>query len=306
MTRQRLILGWLFVALMTPAAFTQQRQNANKTYPPKFEDARTEVYKTVGDVKLNLYLFHPEGHQASDSRPAIVFFFGGGWRGGSPAQFQQQCRHLAERGMVAITADYRVASRHQTKAVKCVSDGKSAIRWVRQNAQRLGIDPNKIAAGGGSAGGHVAACTGVLEGFDEAGEDTSISSRPNAMVLFNPALVLAPTEANQNIDEKRLAQLKERMGVEPKQLSPYHQVTKGVPPTLILHGTGDTTVPFATAKLFTEKMKSMDNACQLVGFEDRPHGFFNYGKRDNQDYLATVNAMDDFLVKQGFLKPAKK
>ena len=86
------------------------------------------------------------------------------------------------------------ASRNQVKAVSCVADAKSAIRYVRQNAARLGVDPNRLAAGGGSAGGHLAACTGVIQGFDEAGEDTSISSVPNALALFNPAVALAPVD----------------------------------------------------------------------------------------------------------------
>ena len=91
-------------------------------------------------------------------------------------------------------ADYRVRSRHNTLAVTCVEDGKSAVRWIRKNAERLGIDPNRIAAGGGSAGGHVAACAGVVPGLDAANESVEISSVPNALALFNPAMMLAPIE----------------------------------------------------------------------------------------------------------------
>src|SRR6185503_1822467 len=120
-------------------------------------------------------------HKPTDKSPAIVFFFGGGWTNGSPGQFEEHCKHLGSRGLVAITADYRVASRQQVKAVSCVADAKSAIRYVRKEAARLGIDPDRIVAGGGSAGGHIAACTGTIDGFDEAGEDKSISSVPNAM-----------------------------------------------------------------------------------------------------------------------------
>ena len=69
--------------------------------------------------------------------------------------------------MVAMTADYRVASRHGTQARHCVADGKSAVRWIRQHAGRLGVDPHRVAAGGGSAGGHGAACTGVIAQGDE-------------------------------------------------------------------------------------------------------------------------------------------
>src|SRR5436190_14367525 len=186
---------WFLIAAALAGVATAQEQKGFRAYPPKLDEAAIETYKTVGDTKLNLWVYYPPGHKASDKRAAIVFFFGGGWTGGSPQQFEQHCKHLASRGMVAMTADYRVASRNQVKAVSCVADAKSAIRFVRKEAGRLGIDPNRIATGGGSAGGHIAACTGVVSGFDESSEDAAISSVPNALALFNPVVVLAPDKA---------------------------------------------------------------------------------------------------------------
>jgi acetyl esterase len=271
---------------------------AAQPYPPKLEGARIETYKTVGDVALKLHIFEPAG-PAKTNRPAIVFFFGGGWTNGSPTQFEQHCRHLAARGMVAITADYRVASRHQVKPTACTADAKSAIRWVRQNAQRLGIDPQRIAAGGGSAGGHLAAATATLPEFDEPGEDLKISAVPNALVLFNPALVFAPLEG---VDlqgfESRVGA--DRMGTDPRKLSPAHHVKRGAPPTIIFHGKADTTVPFSTAEAFTTIMKRAGNHCELVGYEGQAHGFFNYARPGNR-YAETVAAMDQFLVSLGWL-----
>jgi acetyl esterase len=294
---------WMLLSvatLMLVGWASAQDAKKNAGYPPSFPEAKAEVYKTVGDVKLNLHIFNPPDHMATDKRAAIVFFFGGGWTNGNPRQFEQQCKHLASRGMVAITADYRVASRHQVKAVSCVADAKSAIRYVRQETARLGIDPNKIAAGGGSAGGHIAACTGTIEGFDEAGEDTSVSSVPNAMVLFNPALVLAPVEG-LTLDLGRVASMSDRMGVDPQKLSPYHHVRKGAPPTLILHGKADSTVPYATAEAFAKAMTAAGNQCELVGYEGQPHGFINYGRGDGAHYAKTVRAMDEFLAKLLYL-----
>ena len=136
---RRLTMLLVLLALTASSATGQQRQTkTNRGYPPKLDGAKVEVYKTIGDVKLNIYIFTPEDHKSTDSRPAIVFFFGGGWKGGSPAQFQEHCRYLASRGMVAMTADYRVLSRHKTKAIKCVADGKSAVRWIRANAKTTG------------------------------------------------------------------------------------------------------------------------------------------------------------------------
>ncbi len=294
----------LLVVAFSSTSLAQQAQKKRqnqRVYPPVLGDARTEVYKTVGDVNLNIYIFEPENHQASDRRSAIVFFFGGGWRSGSPQQFEEHCKYLASRGMVAMAADYRVSSRHGTKALQCVADGKSALRWIRAHAKRLGIDPKRVAAGGGSAGGHVAACTGTIDGLDEAGEDASVSSRPDCMVLFNPAVVLAPAGEQLPFPEKRMAELMERMGIKPERLSPYHNVEKGAPPTILFHGTGDTTVPYQTAELFAKRMTERGNTCRLVPFEGRSHGFFNYGRNGNEDFKTSVRAMDEFLAENGFL-----
>ena len=273
---------------------------AAQSYPPTFEGARAEVYKTVGDTKLSLFIFEPTSGP-KENRPAIVFFFGGGWTNGSPTQFEQHCRYLATRGIVAITADYRVASRQQVKPTACVADAKSAVRWLRANAARLGLDPHRIAAGGGSAGGHIAGATGTLPDFDEPTEDAKISSVPDALVLFNPALTLAPVAG---LDLKGFGTTvgAERLGTEPAKLSPTHHVKRGTPPTIIFHGRADTTVPFTTVEAFTNAMKQAGNRCELVGYEGQTHGFFNYGRGDNSSYHATLLATDKFLASLGWLK----
>ena len=204
--------------------------------------------------------------------------------------------------MVAMAADYRVSSRHKTKADKCTADAKSAVRWIRKHAARLGVDPQRVAAGGGSAGGHLAACTGVVPGFDEPGEDTEISSVPNALALFNPALILANVNGRAPFEAERIAGISARMGTDPVKLSPYHHVAKGAPPTIIFHGTGDTTVAFWTAELFAEAMQKAGNRCELVAANGQPHGFFNFGRDNNVPYRQTVHALDKFLASVGFLE----
>jgi len=145
---------------------------------------RKVVYKTVGDVELKLHVFEPQGHSADDRRPAIVFFFGGGWKGGSPGQFYPHCIYLAhKRGMWAAAAEYRVKSRHGTTPIECVKDGKSAVRYIRSHANKLGVDPQRIAAGGGSAGGHVAAATATVDAFNEDSDDMSVSAVPDALTI---------------------------------------------------------------------------------------------------------------------------
>jgi len=290
------------------------QESESKQLKKQLQDAgaKVAVYKTTEDskgeeVKLNIYIFNPSDHKETDKRAAIVFFFGGGWNGGSPNQFAKQCEYLASRGMVAMTADYRVLSRQGTKAIACVSDGKSAVRWIRQNAEKLGVDPDKIVSGGGSAGGHVGACTGVIKTLDEETEDSSISSVPNAMVLFNPALVLAPVEGLEVSKERKakMAGLKKRVGADPKTISPLHHVTNGLPPTIIFHGKKDKTVPYRTVEAFTEAMVKAGNRCELKGYEGQGHGFFNFKRKDGK-YDEIVKEMDAFLDSLGYLaKPSK-
>jgi acetyl esterase/lipase len=204
--------------------------------------------------------------------------------------------------MVAITADYRVASRHQVKPVTCVADAKSAVRWVRANAARLGIDPRRIAVGGGSAGGHLAAATATLPGLDDPADDLRVSAVPDALVLFNPGLVLAELPG---LDLKGFGTRvpEERLGAAPRALSPAHHVRPGLPPTIIFHGEADTTVPYATAAAFTRLMQAAGNRCELRGYPGQPHGFFNHGRAEGK-YAETLAAADDFLVSLGWI-PAR-
>ncbi|MEM9157578.1 MAG: alpha/beta hydrolase [Verrucomicrobiota bacterium] len=280
----------------------RQAAPAPKTLP----GAKTEIYKTVGDVELPLHIFTPEDHNSEEKVPAIVFFFGGGWNSGSPAQFQRQCEYLASRGMVAIAVEYRVARRHGVKVVSCVADAKSALRWTRQNASRLCIDPDRIAAGGGSAGGHLAAALATISKYDEASEDLSISSVPNALVLFNPAIVVAPVPGERELPEDRLAQLEKRFGVPPETLSPYHNIDKSLPPTVIFHGTEDKTVPYRTVEIFEEKAKPKGLQCKLFGYEGEGHGFFNLRTDRSEMFIATLTETDKFLTSLGYLKGKPK
>jgi acetyl esterase len=256
--------------------------------PPDLKGARVEIYRKVDATELKLWIFGESDREVK--KPAIVFFFGGGWTSGSPDQFENQARHFAQRGMIAITADYRVKSRHGVLPVECVKDAKAAIAWVRENARRLGIDPDKIAASGGSAGGHLAAATGTISGF---GSD----ERPNAMILFNPGCTLAAIEDWQPPASKAQLSL-ERLGVEAQVISPAHHIGPHTPPTLILHGKKDTTVPYASVAAFESVMKKAGRPCKLVGYEDAGHGFFNRG----EDYTRTLAEADRFLVDLGWIK----
>ena len=258
---------------------------------------RQVVYKTVDSVALKLDIFQPEGYAVTDQRPTIIFFFGGGWSSGTPKQFYEQAQALADKGMLAISADYRVAKRNKTTPFDAVTDAKSAVRWVRQHAGELGVDPDRIVTSGGSAGGHVAACTGVIEGFEAQGEDVLISSVPNAMILFNP--VLDTTEKGYGL--KKVTEARKT------EISPCHHVHSGIVPTIIFHGTADTTVPFENIERFTQLMKEAGNTCDLVPYVGANHGFFNGSyfrpkTKDTSAYESTLCKSIAFLSSLGYIE----
>jgi acetyl esterase len=257
---------------------------------------QTMVYKTIRSTKLKLYIFQPSVRNDMEKLPAIVFFHGGAWSGGHAWQFIPQCKYLTELGMVAISVEYRVRKRQGATPFDCVADAKSAVRYVRARAREFGIDENRIVAAGGSAGGHMAACTALIKDFDETNEDLSISSVPNALVLFNP--VLDVPEIVNNLPKKIIKALEGKEA----EISPIHHLSEGAPPTIIFHGTADDAVPFHQATRFCETMKKYNNNCEVVPFEGLGHGFFNYNKGENPAFFSTMEKTDKFLISIGYLK----
>lgn len=281
-----------------------QNQNSN-SWPPEIDSDTTFNYKIIDETKLNLWVFNPSKRYKSDEKPAIIFFFGGGFRAGTPKQFLEHSKYLSARGIVSIVADYRVSSRNKTRPIKCLNDAKSAIRWVRKHSKSLGIDPNRIIAGGGSAGGALAALTGTVSMFDEENEDLNISSKPNAMVLFNPGVIMSPVKEyplSVMSERRKKSASKLNLGVEPKFFSPYNYINDKTPPTIIFHGKNDTTIDPKTVVLFNQKMKKFGNNSELYLYEGKTHGFFNYGLEHNGPFVDTMRKVDDFLVNLGYIQ----
>ena len=266
--------------------------------PDQIIPFKQTVNSTGGAVTLNLHVFTPPGHQPSHQRPAIVYFFGGGWVSGSPSHFHPQCEYLASRGMVAISAEYRVKTPHGTTPQECVKDGKSAIRYVRQNAAALGVDPNRIAAGGGSAGGHVAAAAGTLAAYEEAGENLAISSKPNALVIYNGVVDNGPgPPAGWGYSTVQAYW---------QTISPLHNITATAPPTTLFLGTNDSLVPVSVGTSYQATMEAAGRRCDLHFYQGQPHSFFNYDVLNDSSgpyygYRDTLFKTDEFLVSLGWL-----
>ncbi len=253
--------------------------------------AQVEIYKQVEESQLRISIFSPAAQNNNTSFPAAVFFFGGGWRRGTVKQFEERCHDLAARGMVTMAVDYRVSTRQKSTPVQSVQDAKSVMRWVRRNAVRLHIQPDSIVAFGGSAGGHLALSAAVLTGFNEPNEDSSLSTRPNALVLFNPVVKTTPGGYGH-----------EWLAEKAEAFSPVAHLQRGNPPTIIFHGEADTTVPIANVEEFCQKMHTLGNDCELYRFAGQKHGFFNSLPKDSAIYNDINTRIDQFLTKYGYLK----
>ncbi len=254
-------------------------------------EGEAHVYKTVGERKLRLYVTKPAEWKASDQRPAIVFYHGGGWVGGAPGQFTEHAKYFASRGLVTVQVEYRLLDRKKNEPpTVCVHDAKSAMRWVRGHAGELGIDPDRIASAGGSAGGHLAAFVGTVDGLDDPADNLKISAKSNAMVLFNPVFDNGPNGWGHA-----------RVGDRYREFSPLHNVSADDPPAIVFLGSADKLIPVETAKNFQKAMEKAGRKCTVKIFEGEPHGFFNYGRGGNKPYYETVLAADRFLASLGWL-----
>lgn len=249
----------------------------------------TQVYKKVGERELKVLIEKPKDWNAKDQRPAVVFFFGGGWVGGTPEQFRGQSEYLASRGLVCFRVEYRTISKDDPgPPVVCVQDAKSAMRWVRAHASELGVDPQKIAAAGGSAGGHLAAFVGMVKGGDDPKDYAMISPVANALILFNPVFDNGPEGGWGNA----------RVGDRVKEFSPAHNISGAAPPTIIFLGRKDNLIPVATVERFQAKMKAAGVRCDAHFYDEQGHGFFNKPPFKTQ----TLIEADKFLESLGWLK----
>lgn len=249
------------------------------------------VYKKAGERELKLFIEKPADWKATDKRPAMVFYFGGGWVGGTPMQFAKQSAYFASRGMVGVRVEYRtIPAGDKGPPTVCCADAKSAMRYVRGHAAELGIDPARIAASGGSAGGHLAAFTAMVSGQDDGQDDVSISPKPNALVLFNPVFNNGPGQWGH-----------ERVGARFMEFSPAHHITKDAPPTIVFLGDSDKLIPVSVVRDFETGMKAAGVRCDAHIYPKAGHGFFN----TDPAYTQTVDEADKFLTSLGWLSALK-
>jgi acetyl esterase len=263
---------------------------------PASQAPAEHIYAQPNGTQLKAYVFSPD-KTAKRSRSAIVLFHGGGWSMGEPSWAFARAKHFAERGMVAVAAQYRLSDQKEITPHEAMADARAAIRWVRGHADSLGIDPKRVAAFGWSAGAHLAASAAI---FDKDASAYGVSARPDALVLLSPAVSLGADSWAQRL-------LMDRGSA--RDISPDEHVRKGLPPTLILQGDVDTVTPMAGSQRFCERMRAAGNVCQLQVYKGFGHLFTPADTPDDgmpqPDPATSAAAMaraDRFLESLGFLK----
>lgn len=239
------------------------------------------TYKTVenGKLPLTLHVFKPAGWMPTDKRPVLLTFHGGGWAAGEPSTQYYMADRLAQRGWVGISVKYRLTNKFHpgTTPFDAVRDARSAVRYVRAHATELGIDLDRLVVNGGSAGGHLAAATALFDDINDEADDLKIPTKPQLMLLFYPVIDTSPDGYGHKL-----------LGENWKTISPVDRVTRGLPPTLLLHGERDTVTPYAGAKLFHERMIAAGNDCELITGKGG-HGYFTYEQAPLDEALAQVD-----------------
>jgi len=260
---------------------------------PVGDGAEGKTYKTVDGKGLTLWIYKPGNWRANDRRPCVVWFFGGAWKVGTPEQFVAQSKDLAKRGMVAVTVEYRVNSRHGSTPIESTMDARSAMRWVKSHADELGVDSARIAVGGGSSGGQLALACEILTGTNDPLDATSVSPKPAALILFNPVVNMDIPKIRNQVSDDKFKQLLE--------ISPHQQLEKALPPTIIFHGSDDAIIPIGSVVDFITKAKSLGSEnIAFHQYSGRGHEFY-YGPGSRKDYKNTLEKTVRFLESIGWL-----
>lgn len=258
----------------------------------------TVVYKTVSGVELKLYVFVPENIKLEERRPAILFIHGGGWRQGDANALAEQAWYFCKRGMVTACCEYRLLMDDGVRLPElrkvtdspadCLIDVKSAMRFFRSNAAKFQVDPDAIVSAGGSAGGHLALALATLDGFDDPADDRSVSCKPQAMMLFNPAYLWTARKADD-------------AGMKKDSFAAARFVTNGIPPLVSFSGSEDgLSSPEINHKLVDAVKAAGSEACYFM-YPGRAHGFYNR-RRNTEDFKNVIFHCDRFLKQLGYLQ----
>lgn len=244
-------------------------------------------YKEINGHSLDAHIFQPDSLQPGKKYPVIAMFHGGSFFEGKPDWFFSSAEAYAKKGWIAVAVEYRLADRHGNKLPQAISDGKSLVRFLRTNAEKFQIDPEKILVSGNSSGATIAlslATSGEI--LEEKNEDLQISSRPDAVIV------------NAGLAHLREAGYWWQEGYSEEfidKISPINNVQNDLPPILIYHGTKDNSVDIRSIREFASQAKESGNDITFIELKGAPHMiwripyFSNQMKEPRENFIQKLN-----------------
>ncbi|VGO13509.1 Acetylxylan esterase [Pontiella desulfatans] len=232
----------------------------------------TKIFKLRDQVEV--HYFAPTQPIESGNNPAFVYIHGGGWRGGNPKGSYRWCRYLAEHGVSVFTIRYQRANEKKgIKPIQCVKDAKTAMRWVRANAKKFGINPDKIAVAGNSAGGHLATALVTIKNYTDAGDDLSVSCRPDLLLLASPVIDNGPGGYGNGHPTTKQADY--RVKGFWRDFSPIHNLNKNLPDSFVIMGDEDPLIRVVSVELFGQAVAESSSEFEWWVFPGKGHGLFS-------------------------------
>ena len=269
------------------------------------------TYKHVGDQKLELMLFEPLTHPSGKS-PLVVYIHGGGWTGGD--RYKMIRPHLANvirdlnyRGVTCASIEYRLAKQGKATVMESVADCKDALRFLVNNAEKFGFDPDRIALFGESAGGHLVLVTGLGDEKDYPCDHTILGppAKVRCIVSYyprtsfsDPSLLITERYNRENIN-KNMQQILGVTWDEDKnllrKLSPLELVRQDSPPIQLVHGDKDETLPVSNSTAMRDAALAKGVPVDCIIVRGAAHCF------DGKDIHPTDNEIEkssvDFFTK---------
>ena len=281
---QHTLFGTLLVWLLI-----LQAKAADLVIPEDISFLRSVEFSSPSGEPLQLNLAAPK--KGSGPFPAVLCIHGGGFRAGTREGYDGLCVQLAQKGYVAATVTYRLSP--AARFPSAVQDCKTAVRWLRANAAKYRIDPTRIGATGGSAGGHLALFLGLTAGVPEFEGDGYLgySSAVSCVVSFS-----GPTDFtksyNRSVDAGDVLPLFFGGNLSTKlrehiQGSPLNWVTPRAAPTLCIHGTADPYVAYEQAQWLVDRLKTSAVPVELLTLEGAGHGFKGADAQKAQEAMMT-------------------
>jgi acetyl esterase/lipase len=242
----------------------------------------TVFYKQKDSISLMMEVHYPSNMEETKKYPGMLLIPASDWNYGWVIVKRPFAEYFAKRGIVCFSVEYGRMFSKPGQYAKCITDVKSAMRYVRENADKLNVDDNKIAAWGESAGGHLAMSLESIKGFDDPNDNLEIEVKPNALILYAPAIELGP-----------------QFDKDYKRLSPLQHLKKGAPPTFLSAGTEDEYLPVEALKRYKGIMNGLGIRCDLVLYEGGKHISIHSNLNLFKEHIFKI---DEFLISLDYLE----